>query len=79
MNAVCNALIGDELTDDEEKWRYETKLTPPYLVVLTSLTEPAIYTHGYWKHEISEIIAYDCFSKAKKSLQKTEKIKPRHS
>ena len=75
VNAVCNVLIGDEFADDEEKWRAETKSTPPYLVVLTSLTEPAICAHGYWKHENNEIITHDCFSEAKESLQKAENKK----
>ena len=75
VNAVCNVLIGNEFADDEEKWRSETKSTPPYLVVLTSLTELAICTHGYWKHENNEIITHDCFSEAKKSLQKVENKK----
>ncbi|SFO38482.1 hypothetical protein [Nitrosospira briensis] len=75
VNAVCNVLIGDEFADDEEKWRSETKSTPPYLIVLTSLTKPAFCTYGYWKHENNEIITYDCFSEAKQSLQKEENKK----
>lgn len=75
VNAVCGVLIGDEFADDEEKWRTETKSTPPYLVVLTSLTEPAICTHGYWKHDNNEIITHDSFSEAKVSLQKVENKK----
>ncbi|MBI3547295.1 MAG: hypothetical protein HY081_12005 [Gammaproteobacteria bacterium] len=75
VNAVCEALIGDKFSEDEEKWRLETKSTPPYLIVLTSLTEFAICRHGYWKHENNEIITHNCFTEAKKSLQKLEHTK----
>lgn len=73
VNEICKAIIGDDLTDDEEKWREETKSSPPYLVILTRLKEPSICKQGYWKQEDGKIITYNCFSQTKESLKKLEK------
>jgi len=72
LNAVCKVIIGDDFTENEEKWRLETKSSPPYLVVLTKLDEPAVCEKGYWKHEGDEIITHDCFAEVKRLLTKQE-------
>lgn len=73
VNDICKVLIGDDLTDDEAKWREQTKSSPPYLVILTRLKEPSICKQGYWKQENGKIITYNCFSQTKESLKKLEK------
>ncbi len=72
VNDLCQILAGDNFTEDEEKWRNDTKTTPPYLLVLTEVQEPAKCSPGYWKQENDEIITYECFTEAKESLTKLE-------
>jgi len=72
VNDLCQILVGENFADDEEKWRTETKTTPPYLLVLTEAQELVECSHGYWKQENDEIITHDCFTEAKGALTKLE-------
>ncbi len=73
VNAVCQALIGDVFTEDENKWRQNNKTNPPYLLVLTTVPESVSCNSGYWKHEDGKIFTYDCFTNAREALKKFEK------
>ncbi len=73
VNAISQVLLGDDFVEAEEKWQEECKSTPPYLIVLTSLTELSVCENGYWKHENNEILTYNCFPAAKEDLRKKEK------
>jgi hypothetical protein len=75
VNAVSNLLINDDFTDNEEKWKTDTKSSPPYLLVLVSIDKPETCTHGYWKHVDKFIITYDCFNKSKEILKNLESQK----
>ncbi len=72
LNKCCKALIGDNFTDDEAKWRADTKSNPPYLVVITKLPDIAVCGKGYWKNEDEAVITHDCFSSTKQLLEKEE-------
>lgn len=72
VNDLCQILAGDNFTEDEEKWRNDTKTTPPYLLVLTAAQDLVKCSPGYWKHDDHEIITYDCFSEAKETLTQLE-------
>lgn len=72
VNELCQIMAGDDFTDDEDKWKTETKSSPPYLIVLTESPEQVKCNDGYWKLENEAIITHDCFTKAKSSLQKLE-------
>lgn len=72
VNEVCRILVGDDFAEDEEKWKEETKTTPPYLIVLTESPEQVKCSHGYWKQENEGIVTHDCFTEAKETLQKLE-------
>ena len=73
VNAICQALIGDVFTDNENKWRQNNKTNPPYLLVLTTAPELVSCNSGYWKHEDGKIFTYDCFTNAREALKKFEK------
>ena len=73
VNAVCQALIGDVFTEDENKWRQNNKTNPPYLLVLTTVPESVSCNSGYWKHEDGKIFTYGCFTNAREALKKFEK------
>ena len=75
VNDLCQVLAGDDFADDEEKWREETKTTPPYLLVLTKAPELVQCSYGYWKKVNDEIITHDCFTEAKGELAKLENAK----
>ncbi len=73
VNSICQKLIGDDYADDEDQWRADTKSTPPYLVVVTWLSESHECKEGYWKIEGDKLLTYNCFSNAKLELFKREK------
>lgn len=75
VNEICRILAGDDFTDDEDKWKTETKTSPPYMIVLTESSEQVTCSNGYWKQENEEIFTHDCFTEAKESLQKLENIR----
>jgi len=75
VNEICRLLTDDDFADDEDKWRSESKSTPPYLIVLSEFPEKAICSHGYWQHANDEIVTHDCFTEAKEALQKLENQK----
>lgn len=69
VNEIYQILIGDDLVENEESWRKETKSAPPYLITLSCLEEPIVSKPaGYWKHENGEILTYDCFPDARQPV-----------
>ena len=75
INIVCQTLTGIDFIKDSGKWRKDKKATPPFLVVMIQLNEIAICKSGYWKLEDEKIITYNCFPKARDTLnQLTKKI-----
>jgi hypothetical protein len=73
VNAICRALFDGDFVEDEKQWQETCKSPPPYLIVLSSLSDPFICEQGYWKHENEKIVTYNCFPEAKEELRISEK------
>jgi hypothetical protein len=75
LNEICNTLTGDKWADDEDEWKKEKNIHPPYLMVLTNLPGSYICKSGFIKQEEEKFITYSCFTEEKEKLAKFEKEK----
>lgn len=69
VNAVSRALIGDDLSENEQEWQEEHKCTPPYIVVHFGPTGEHRFAGAHCRFDDSAIHTYDGFSQARFELQ----------
>jgi hypothetical protein len=77
VNAVCRALVADDFSDDEHKWREERKCQPPYMVVHIGPTGEHRFAGTHCKIDDSGIHTFDGFSEARLELEaRSEQVLP---
>jgi hypothetical protein len=72
VNAVCQALLGQQFTEDEAEWAKRHSANSPYLVVHLGPTAVHTATQGFVSNEGGDIICYDTFGKARDDLHQLE-------
>jgi hypothetical protein len=69
VNAVSRALVGDDLSENEQEWQKEHKCTPPYMVVHFGPTREHRFAGTHCRFDDSVIHTYDGFTQARLELQ----------
>lgn len=72
VNAVCQALLGQQFTEDEAEWAQTRRANAPYLVVHLGPTAIHTATQGFVRNEDGDIISYDTFGLAHEDLHRLE-------
>lgn len=72
VNAVCQALLGQQFTENEAEWAQARRANAPYLVVHLGPTAVHTATQGFVRNEDGDIIAYDMFAQAREDLHRLE-------
>src|SRR5688572_9177407 len=72
VNAVCQALLGQQFTEDEAEWAQTRRANAPYLVVHLGPTAIHTATHGFVRNEDGDIISYDTFGQVREDLHRLE-------
>lgn len=78
INRMCDYVLGDRFTDDEQKWANEKSCSPPYVMLFFSLDEFSQRIASWHFTKGDEIHTYQTFSSEKLDIKKLEaKIVPR--
>lgn len=72
VNEVCNTILDNMYSKDENAWAKEYNCTPPYAIVHFGPTIPHRVTEGYARTEDGDIITYDAFGAACEQLRQLE-------
>ncbi|HKL43367.1 MAG TPA: hypothetical protein VJ962_12370 [Clostridia bacterium] len=72
INKISRRLIGDDFVDDEESWKKENNIRPPYFIIHFKINDPFFCSTGFWKRDEEHLLTYNCFSDAKKELKEKE-------
>lgn len=75
LNDICNTLTGEDWVDNEEEWKKEKNISPPYLMVLVNLPGSTTCKSGFIKHDKDKLVTYNCFTEEKEQIAKFEKEK----
>jgi hypothetical protein len=70
LNEVCRQLVGDDFTEDEEKWKNEKRCNAPFLVVAFGPTKEYTCLTTHFKEHEGNIETYDGFREAKEDLRR---------
>lgn len=74
VNAISRALIGDDWTPDEDAWKNERKVKPPFLLLQISSGTTHLLSTGRAKFEGTRITTIDSFPAAREELRSREEI-----
>ena len=72
VNAVCRALVNDDLAAGEAEWAKEQRSTPPYVLVLLGPTSLHSCSSGHIKVNDASTTTYDGFPQARAELRSIE-------
>ncbi|NDP61795.1 hypothetical protein [Polaromonas sp.] len=73
INAACTALLQDNFTDDEEKWKIDSNCQGPFVLIQIGPTPEHKCANGHIAVEKDgSIITYDCFPTVRAELAELE-------
>jgi hypothetical protein len=72
VNKICQIIIDDNFTDNEEEWQKQHNCEPPYLIICIGPTNEYRVTGVYCKRHQDTIQTFDAFQEAKNELKTQE-------
>lgn len=77
VNRICRSLLADDFVADEDKWREEKNVSPPYLVVHFGPTDLIEASSGHQGRFDGHLVTYETFSNVRSQMrEQSERLIP---